>query len=147
MIGVVVDQVRNTPVDYIMFRELNKLSRKVDCFLFVNQVHALPMKNNFSILQSVEAMSHAGTLIATDITTCQIVNKSLTASKKLFYMWDLEWNKIESFNHNKLFPIMHNKEIDLVVRGSKHFDIVSKLFRKPKATVCNWRAEELLKVI
>ena len=84
MIGVVVNHVRNTPVDYIMFRELNKIARKTDCFLFVNQVHGLPMMNNFSILQSVEALSHEGTLIATDITSCQVVKNAMMASKKLF---------------------------------------------------------------
>lgn len=147
MIGIVVDEINNDPKSYVMFRELNKISGRVPCFVFTNGIRGLPMKNEFTILQQIEALSHQGTLIGTSIMSSQIVAKSLTARKKLLYMWDLEWSKLENFHASQVQSLFLNKELDVIARSDKHKEVFSKLYKNTDKVIYNWRAEELLKVI
>ena len=147
MLGIVTEEINNDPKNYIMFRELNKLSGQIPCYVFANNVRSLPMKNEFTILQQIEAMSHQGTLIGTSIISSQVVSKSLTPKNKIIYLWDLEWSKLSNFNAKQVQSLFLNKEIDIVTRSEKHKEIFSKLFRPTEKVVYNWRAEDLLKVI
>ena len=147
MLGIVVERIQNDHVSYIMFRELNKLADKVPCFVFTNGTVNLPMENKFTILQHVDAMSHKGTLIGTNLLTSQIVAKSMMPKKKFVYLWDLDWSRLSNFNANQLNNIYLNDDIEVITRSKKHQEVFSKMFRKTDKIIYNWRAEELLKVI
>jgi len=147
MIGIVTEEIINNPKFYVMFRELNKLSDQMPVFVFSNGVRQLPIKNKFTILQQIEAMSHQGTLIATDILSSQVVAKSMTPKKKLLYLQDLEWTKLQNFQAQQVSNLFLNTQLEVVVRSEKHKEVVSKLFRPVDKVVYNWRASELLKVI
>ena len=107
----------------------------------------MPMHNKFTILQTIEAMSHQGTLVSTSLLTSQVVKNSLTAKKKLYYMTDIDWLRINNFSFDQMIGIFHDKEIEIVTRSKSHENIVSKMFKPPVGTVFNWRADEILKVI
>lgn len=147
MIGIVVDSIDTDLKSYIMFRELNRLSETQNCFVFTNEIRGLPLQNKFAILQQVQAMSHSGVLIATNIMNAQIVSNSLTPSKKYFYVWDLEWNKLSSFQSKQLTRIFYNDDIELISRSKSHSNILEKLFKKPESIVHNWNHKELLKAV
>ena len=147
MIGIVVDEIENNPSNYIMFRELNKVAKKMPCFVFANSVRTVPMDNEFTILQQVEAMSHSGTLIATSLITSQIVSKALTPKNKFYYLMDFEWLHLNMFHSRQLQSIFFNDDIEVINRSKKNQQVFSKLFRKSDKVVYNWRADELLKVI
>lgn len=147
MIGIVVDNISSDVKNYVMFRELNKLSETHNCFVFTNQIAGLPMNNKFAILQQVEALSHSGVLIATNLMNAQIVRNSLTASKKYFYVYDLDWTKISQFHSKQLTNIFYNDEMELISRSKSHSDILTKLFKKPKSVVYNWNNKELIEAI
>ena len=102
MIGVLVDEVDNSAKNYVIFRELNKIAEKNNCYLFTNSVKQLPIKPRFSIMSSVEALHHNGILIANSIITSQIAINSVTASDKYFYMWELDWMNIKGLKCSQL---------------------------------------------
>ena len=147
MLGVIVDTIENNIHTDVMFRELNKISKTEQCFLFTNSTRSMPRKNKFTILQQVEALCHKGTLIATSLLNAQIAKKSLTATNKFIYMHDFDWMNFNAFYASQLQEIILDEEINILSRSNTHYDIMKKLFKEPKGIVYNWRADEILKVI
>lgn len=147
MIGVLVDEVDNSAKNYVIFRELNKIAEKNNCYLFTNSVKQLPIKPRFSIMSSVEALHHNGILIANSIITSQIAINSVTASDKYFYMWELDWMNIKGLKCSQLKNIYYNKEINLIARSNYHYDFAKRLVSEPKGIVHNWNAEKMMRLI
>lgn len=147
MIGIVVDKIDGSIGNHVMVRELNKLADKVPCFVFTNDVGRLNVKNKFTILQQVEALSHPGTLISTSLITSQVVLNSLTPKKKYLYLQNYEWRNLDRFNALQLHRVFLNDEMDIIVKSDTQKKVFSKLFREPSKVIYNWRADDLIKVI
>jgi hypothetical protein len=138
MIGIIVDDIESTPFMHTMFRELNKLSETRDYYLFANQVKTLPTHNKFCILQQIEALQHQGTLISTSLINTQILANCLTCTNKYYYVYDLDWMKMNNFNSKQLINIFLNEEINLLARSDSHYQVLSKNFQSPVGIVSNW---------
>ena len=135
--------MKNTPQDYILFRELNRLAEDQDCYLFANTVQALPMNHRFAIMQQVEALKHPGILIGTSMINAQVVANCLTAKEKYFYVWSPEWASLQEYSAQQLNKIFYNKEISLIARSNGHFKLLSKLFKEPAAVINNWNSKQI----
>lgn len=138
MIGIIVDDIESTPFMHTMFRELNKLSETHECYVFANQVKSLPTHNKFCILQQIEALQHQGILISTSLMTSQILANCLTCKSKYYYVYDLEWRNLNTFNEKQLTKIFLNEEINLLTRSDSHYQVLSKNFQPPVGIVRNW---------
>ena len=62
-------------------------------------------------------------------------------------MWGFDWMKFDSLNAPQLNVMLHNPEIELLARSESHKNLISKLFKEPKAIVYNWRSDELMRAI
>ena len=138
MIGVLLDTIDHSPICQDIFGCLNKLSKNHNCYLFSNNIHVMPEENHFSILQQASAFGHKGVLISTSMLNTRIANNALFATKKYFYVQNLEWVNIKNISYSELESVIHNPELDLIARGDTHFSILSKTFKKPKHTILNW---------
>lgn len=147
MIGIIVDDIESTPFMHTLFRELNKLSENYDCYLFANQVKALPTHNNFCILQQIEALEHQGTLISTSLINTQILANSLTCEEKYYYVYDLDWTRMQNFNSKQLTTIFLNKDINLLARSESHYEVLRKNFKPPKGIIHNWNHQQIAEYI
>lgn len=145
MIGVVVDYIDNTAESWNIFSCLNELSKKTECYLFADNIKALPQHNNFAILQQASLFEHKGILIGTSLLNSQMINNALFADKKYFYIQNLEWMNVENLNFLQLKNVVHNPELKLISRGKTHHKIISKLFKKPEHMIVNWDVKELEK--
>jgi hypothetical protein len=147
MIGIIVDDIESTPFMHTLFRELNKLSETHDCYLFANQVKTLPAHNKFCILQQIEALQHQGKLISTSLINTQILANCLTCEKKYYYVYDLDWMKMQNFNSRQLTTIFLNKDINLLSRSESHYKVLSKNFKAPAGIVHNWNHKQIAEYI
>ena len=147
MIGIVTDHISNNIKNYLMFRELNKLSKTQDCYLFTNSIESLPMKNEFCILQQVEAMSHTGTLISTSLLTTQIVQNALPAKKKVFYMWFPDWSDYDNVTTTQLTNILTDDKIEIITRGTQQSKLMKNMFNRDCDIICNWDSESLERLV
>ena len=147
MIGIVTDHISNNIKNYLMFRELNKLSKTQDCYLFANSIESLPMKNEFCILQQVEAMSHAGTLMSTSLITTQIVQNALPAKRKIFYMWYPDWSDYDNIRTTQLTNILTDKSIEIVTRGTDQAKLMESMFGRECGILRNWDSESLERLV
>jgi len=147
MIGIIVDDIESTPFMHTLFRELNKLSKNNDCYLFANQVKTLPAHNDFCILQQIEALQHRGILISTSLVNTQILANCLTCTSKYYYVYDLDWMAMKNFNSRQLTNIFLNKEINLLARSESHSRVLSKSFKPPVGIVHNWNHKQIAEYI
>ncbi len=147
MIGIITDHISNNIKNYLMFRELNKLSKTQDCYLFTNSIESLPMKNEFCILQQVEAMSHLGTLISTSLITTQIVQNALPAKRKIFYMWYPDWPDYDNIRTTQITNILMDDKIEIITRGSAHSALIKNTFNRDSDVICNWDSERLERLV
>ena len=69
------------------------------------------------------------------------------ADKKYFYLQNLDWYSIENINYGQISSIIHNPELELIARGKTHYDVISKVLKKPKHLIVNWDAEELERAV
>ncbi len=147
MIGVIADLIDDDAFSYSLFRSLNKMSKSVDCYLFPLELRKPPVRNEFTILQPVNALHHQGTLISTSILNSQILGNSLKASKRYFYFNNLDWKDLGMFRSEQLSFITQSEDINLISRSKSHDKVISRMFKPTAGVVYNWDADQLLKVI
>jgi len=147
MIGIIVDEIVNSPQNYFLFKTFNELSKSHDCYLFTSGIKELPIENKFSIMQQLEALHHPGILISTTMLNAQIAANSLTATKKYYYIWNFEWTMLNQFAFHQLDKIFYNDDVELIANSSTHNHLLTQLFKSPIGIVYNWDRKSLEKVI
>ena len=142
-IGIIVEEISSNSHDYIMINSLNEISKNYDCCIFTNIIKDMPIKNNFAILQMSNAFNHTGTLISTNIVTTQILCNCLMAKNKYYYINSLEWPNVNNLKNSSLHKIYYNNEIELIASSRSHFNLLSKLFKKPSHVISLWDHEKI----
>lgn len=144
MIGILVDNIKNDSKNYILFRELNELSKHIDCYIFTDKIDSLPIQNKFAILQQIHSLEHSGILIGTSIINAQVVAKSLMAKEKYYYIYDFDWIYIQNYYNSQLQLTLYNKDINLISRSNDHDKLIQKITnRKSKAIIHNWNHNDI----
>ena len=104
---------------------------------------------SFPVMQSVEAWGQQGVMISTDLsTTCKLI-KFPSASKKFFYVWDLEFLRgFAPINYDLIKKVYLNKDIDLIARCEHHAKVIENNFnRKVTKIVQDFNIAEILEVV
>ena len=95
MLGIYVNTIDNSYLNYCIFNCLNNLSQDMKCILYFNNIESLMYENNFDI-EPYSNQKHF--IISTCINTAKVSD--------YFYVWDLEW-----IRKNVDINIYHNKNL------------------------------------
>ena len=141
-IGILIDRPDRNQKFYTICKELNKLSeRGVDVILFYTDSGRILEPTKFAMMEMSYVFQYDGILVSTDVVTTEIMRNNFNAKKKLFYVWDLEWLRaVRPFyiNNNA-----YNSEIETIARSQSHYDILSRVWKKPSATIEEFNNEQL----
>ena len=89
-----------------------------------------------------------GTLIATSISTCLTAIKSISPSKKIFYVWDLEWMRNTGRNYEHSIQAFIDKSVVLVARSESHAKAIKNYCNKtPSCIAEDFNIEKMMEVI
>lgn len=144
MIGVLVSDTLLSEKNYNIFQELNESAkiRGSDVLLYVN-LGAQLLPSDFAIMNATE-MSHfyGKSLVATCLTTADMLRKAAVNAKKSYYIWDLSF-LLSNYDFNSVYNILSN--IQLIVRSDEHKKIIKNLFNldskvEPKFKVSIWNS-------
>lgn len=135
-IGVLLDNTDVSQLNWRVLSTLNNLNNErqdLNCIAFYMNPSPLCVNNFCSIANIHEVHKvRSGVLIATNLVTAMILNKSQTLAKKIFYVWDLE------FVHNKNMNYLNNynilSSIDLFTRSESYKNAIKNYCGK-NATV------------
>ena len=131
----------------IITQGLNKLvdnNAYIDPVVFYKDYQPQLIRPMFCLMQDVEAWNFPHTLIATNIDTLTRLSKCNIPTKKLFYVFNLEWLYLKEQNYDSLRDIYN---VDLIVRSRDHFDIVEKCWKRPLGIVQDTSFETIVNYI
>lgn len=124
-IGFIVDNLYNNQLSNEICKELNILAQKSNYNVVVFTKNILPVNSalKFGVfgLSYIHGVSD-GVLIATDLDSAEILIRSQTTAKKIFYVWNLEWMNINKRNYLHNISIYNN--IELVTRSKSYADAI-----------------------
>jgi hypothetical protein len=80
---------------------------------------------SFATMYLHEAYSFDGALIATNLALAAKLCNFIGTNKKFFYVWDLEWLRMQNKNFEKLHQIYANDRLKLIARSKEHAKIIS----------------------
>lgn len=144
--AVLLDQIHVSQQSYYIISNLNRMVEKhVDiCPLIFYQTYGpYPITPKFSTMQEIEAWSFDGDLIATNLNSAKTAIECPRASRRFFYIWDLEWIYRKSLPFSMFAELYCHPSLDLIVRSQNHYDIVSQCWKQPKYIIEDFNLEEI----
>lgn len=146
--GFVIQRLGSSQQAYKLADAANQLIMQddMDIIVFHDEWDMLPIDTAFMMLQKQHMWSYEGILVATDIRSAEQVLKSPGPSKKYFYIWNLEWLYLQSFNNARLANVYQNPKLELIVRSEYHADLVSKCWKTPSFIIEDFDKNEFKKI-
>lgn len=93
------------------------------CVFSENAAEEKFISANFAICDLFWAHTFRGHLISTNLnTTDKLIH--MPSLSKTFYIWDLEWLRMSSFQYDMLASIYRNPLIRLVARSQEHAQLI-----------------------
>lgn len=127
-IGVMVDDTTMSDAHYSVMTELNnRVGGLHDIFLITSNVSAKIIKNDFAIMNSTRAANiHNGLIIATSLATAFNLKNLVSNSKKVFYIYELEW-LYQLSDYDMIHDIL-NSGLTLICRSQRHAEVLKNNF-------------------
>lgn len=148
-IGLVCNNVGPSQLAYYAIKTGNEFVKSGDNDFVIFFYELMPecIKPNFSTMNLSEAYDYNGVLIATDINSASRILEYPGATKKFFYLWDLDWVKLQQKKYEHLAQVYKNKNLELIVRSKTHFNFVKNLWKEPVGIVEDCNISKLAKII
>lgn len=124
-IGIILNNLGPNQKAYFAIRQANLLHSKYDISLFIENMMPVCADVISPILSLNEIWPFRGTLIATDIEGALRLSKLTNPSRKIFYVYDLEWirNKTNFIYNVNAFQ---DEKITLVARSAEHASLIER---------------------
>ena len=105
-------------LNYEIFQQLNLLVDKIPCCLIYKNLTSCFYPSRFPILNYSKIFSgyikENSLIISTDLDSCLTLSKVKNKSRKIFYLWELEFLKNKNFHVNNeiynLLPVYTKSE-------------------------------------
>ncbi len=133
-VGVAVTNLGPTQLNYFLIQNTNRLLAErhdVDLIVFYENLHNPCLTMNFGSMQLTEAWGYDGTLIATTLSTASKILQFPGPSRKLFYVWDLEWLRMREKSFSELRSIYANPRLQLIARSDEHARVLEACWNTP----------------
>jgi len=128
-VGIIVKDTQVSQLNWEIISQLNELNRETNNNHVLFYMNATPLcVNNFHAIMNAHDINKVkqGILIATDLDSASFLIKSNTLSRKILYVWNLEWIHNKNLNYLQTYSIMHN--IELWTRSQLYANIISNQF-------------------
>lgn len=147
--GIVVDSLGVSQMSTQLTSQLNRadeLETFWDVILFYHEYDRIISPPLFAMMQSEELWGFDAPVIATSIHTADRLIKSPRPTKKLFYVWDLEW-MYRSHDIDDISAIYCHPELSLIARSQSHYDILKQSWREPVGIIEDFKYEDIINTL
>ena len=148
--GVLVEQFNVSQQSLHIILQLNTLLEErgdICPIVFYQDYGPFIQLPQFSSMLSVEAWDFEGALISTNLSTTRTSIECPRATRRLFYVWDLEWLYMKKPIFEKLSAIYQHKDVELIARSKEHYDILSKCWKKPAGIIEDFNYKQIVENI
>jgi hypothetical protein len=125
-IGIILPDLGMSQLAYFAINQCNIGSASKDAFYLFFQNTELPsVAPLVSCMNVTELSGFNGVLVSTSVDTTLAAINSVNSTKKIFYIWDLEWLRKghDNFLHN--IKAFRHPDVKLVCRSRSHAQLVS----------------------
>ena len=131
--SVLVNNLGSSQLSFFIIKEINALPAlrpEIDGIVFYENLSSACLPVNFATMNMSECWCHSGPIVATSFSTAKTLSE-FPSEKKMFYVWDLEWMRLDNFTHKELSEIYNNDSIELISRSSRHNSLIQKCWKAP----------------
>lgn len=150
-LAILTKTLGHSQLNYYVTQNLNVLLKNFDdvyATLFFEMVDIIPYAHNFPIMHIAEAFEWGGPIIATSLST---LDKMLTfpySKEKYFYVWDLEWIRLQNKQYKPLCNLYRNPNVQLIARSEEHADIIDECWNvRPKLIMGDFSWKKLIEIL
>lgn len=141
-IAIVVNKIRFSQLSYL----LTKQSYDNDLVVFSQNDYTINANNGFSIFMMYDFWNYKGkNIVATDINSCKLILKNPSVKSFYFYVWDLEWMRLQSFDYEDIQQIYGNSKIKLIARSDRHALAIEQAWNKKCLIVEDFKLSEIFR--
>lgn len=124
-IGIYLTSLGPSQLSFLTIEALNKLAADgYSVLAFYDELSVPCFKANFSRTQIFDGYSYDGTIMATSIMGAAKILSFPSPSRKLLYVWDLDWLRVPQKDYRSIHAIMNDKSLELVSRNNEHKKII-----------------------
>jgi hypothetical protein len=150
-INILASDLAPSQLNYYLIRNTNYLHehhKDINVQVFTENLSRFCMKPLFGVMNVSEAWGQGGPFIATNLSTASKLINYPIASRKLFYIWDLEFLRGSQRVYDLYAPYYLHPELELVCRSQEHKDLVENCFnREVKNLVNNFNMNEFIQIL
>lgn len=147
--GILIESLGMSQKAYEIIREMNKvdsLDEYWDMIIFYLEYDRIITPPQFAMMNMVEAYGMNSPLISTSIKTTEIAINCIKATKRLFYIFEMEWSN-STHDVDELLNVYMNPKVDLIARSEDHAKIIEKCWKAPIAIIENFNYEKITELI
>lgn len=147
-IGIVLNKLNIEQKDICIITELNKLVSKhwdISPILFFSEYAKTTTVPLFARMPIEDLYCFDSPVIANDIESANILQSCPCPTRKILYIWDLEWIYDVEFTFNKYYSIYNSFEI--IVRSQTHYNLFQKVWRKPDYLIEDFNYEQIRDIL
>lgn len=118
---------------------------KYDISMFYDNFskHVIPC--NFMTLPLTEAFDYNGPIIFTNFSLVEKILRIPTTTKKIWYMYDLEWIYMQNRLVSELSSIYRNTNLQIITRNKDYADVIKYVWDRDAAIVGDFDIGEIWK--
>ncbi len=150
-INFLVSELGPTQQNYYLIRNVNRLHEDKTNYnvqVFTENLSRFCMKPIFGVMSVAEAWGQNGPFIAVNQSTAAKMLNYPLASRKLFYVWDLEFIRPWNLAYDYYSSIYTDKDIELIARSKDHADLIRNAFNKDCiAIVDNFNIDQIIEIL
>ena len=136
-IGVLMKNFSCSQLSFYVIRNINEVCNKrpENAYIgFFENISGNVIEPSFCLMNMSEVWGFEGVLVTTSASTALTLIKSISPSKKYFYVWDLEWLR-NPHNYHTLLAIYRHPSISLIARSESHAKAIENFCNKRVAGV------------
>lgn len=149
-VGIIVDNLRDSQRNFLLITSLNKFVQDSanDGIVFYQEPSIPCATVRFSQMQMIEAYSFDGTVIATSFPFAQKLLNFPGPSRKIYYVNELEWMRMEQPIHNELAFVFRHSNIEIVAANKEFANKLSSCWNieKPRV-VADFNVQEIVGIV
>ncbi len=149
-IGIILPNLAPSQMCYYAVRNVNLLlthSNQHDVTIFYEELAQASVLLKCATMNISEIWSFHGVLISTTISNTLASIQAINSSKKIFYVWDLEWLRpgMQNYLHN--IQAYRSNKVKLVARNKDHAKVIEDYCnRKVDGVVENFQINNFLSI-
>tara|TARA_Y100001963_G_scaffold159549_1_gene263715 strand:+ start:12751 stop:13215 length:465 start_codon:yes stop_codon:yes gene_type:complete len=148
--GILVNRIDGSQLGFNITKCINHISENmvnVDIIVFTREPSTPPITPLFSVMSEVEVWGFNAPIISTSLETASTLIDMVGPTKKYFYIWDLEWMRLEGFMHKDLSKVYNHEDIELISRSERHRRITGECWRYPSHIMDDFNHKDLIRII